>query len=288
MRRAALSILLMLAAMPAAAQRAPAFVASDIPASFTPPDRRDFTSTTHMVRMRDGVRLNTVVLRRKDLTGPAPIMLTRTPYNAAQRAGADSTSLVGALGGRYAELVEAGYILVVQDVRGKWGSEGDYLVNRPLRGPLNPTNVDHATDTYDTIDWLVKNVPGNNGRVGMIGVSYDGFTVLMGLVDPHPALKAAVPIDPMVDGWVGDDWFHNGAFRAWGVSWIFEQVGDRKNAQNFLYAGNDDYDFYLRAGSAGDMGRKLGLDQIGFWRKLEENQAYTPFWQMQAMDKVLV
>lgn len=296
-------LLLAVAALsaPASAQRAPAaspalsgpaglpaFVPSDIPARFNPPDRRDYLQSTHMIRMRDGARLNTVVLRRKDARLPAPIMLTRTPYNAAARARAgDSTSLAGAFGGRYEELIEAGYILVIQDVRGKWGSEGDYIVNRPLRGPLNPTRVDHATDTWDTIDWLVKNVPGNNGRVGMIGVSYDGFTVLMGLVDPHPALKAAVPIDPMVDGWVGDDWFHNGAFRAWGVSWIFEQVGDRKNAQTFLYSARDDYDFYLRAGSVGDMGRKLGLDQIGFWRKLEANQAYTPFWQLQAMDRVL-
>ena len=288
MRRAILLALLMLAAAPAAAQRPPAFVPSDIPARFTPPDRRDFTQTAHMVRMRDGVRLNTIVLRRKDLAGPAPIMLTRTPYDAAARTRATaSTSLVGALGGRYAELVEEGYILVIQDVRGKHGSEGDYLVNRPLRGPLNPTRVDHATDTWDTIDWLVRTVPGNNRRVGMIGVSYDGFTVLMGLVDPHPALRAAVPIDPMVDGWVGDDWFHNGAFRAWGVSWIFEQVGDRRNAQRFLHANADDYDFYLRAGSAGDMGRKLGLDQLGFWRKLEANQAYSPFWQLQAMDRIL-
>lgn len=287
-RIAPIALALVLAAAPALAQPAPAFQPSDIPAKFTPPDRRDFTSTSHMVRMRDGVRLNTVVLRRKDVTGPAPIMLTRTPYNASQRAGAaDSTSLLGAFGGRYDTLVEAGYIMVIQDVRGKYGSQGDYLVNRPLRGPLNPTQVDHSTDTWDTIDWLVNNVPGNNGRVGMIGVSYDGFTVLMGLVDPHPALKAAVPIDPMVDGWVGDDWFHNGAFRAWGVSWIFEQVGDARNAQKFLYSAQDDYDFYLRAGSAGDMGRKLGLDQIGFWKKLEANQAYTPFWQMQAMDRVL-
>ena len=110
-------------------------------------------------------------------------------------------------------IVEGGYIRVVQDVRGKYGSEGDYVMNRPLRGPQNPTPVDHATDTYDTIDWLVKNVPESNGKVGILGISYDGFLPLMALVNPHPALKVSVPMNPMVDGWMGDDWFHNGAFR---------------------------------------------------------------------------
>ena len=110
-------------------------------------------------------------------------------------------------------IVEGGYIRVVQDVRGKHGSEGDYVINRPLRGPQNPTPVDHATDTYDTIDWLVKNVPESNGKVGILGISYDGFLPLMALVNPHPALKVSVPMNPMVDGWMGDDWFHNGAFR---------------------------------------------------------------------------
>ena len=101
----------------------------------------------------------------------------------------------------------------MQDVRGKYGSEGDYVMNRPLRGPQNPTSVDHATDTYDTIDWLVKNVPETNGKVGILGISYDGFLPLMALVNPHPALKVSVPMNPMVDGWMGDDWFHHGAFR---------------------------------------------------------------------------
>ena len=110
-------------------------------------------------------------------------------------------------------IVEGGYIRVVQDIRGKHGSEGDYVMNRPLHGPLNPTPVDHATDTYDTIDWLVKNVPESNGKVGILGISYDGFLPLMALVNPHPALKVSVPMNPMVDGWMGDDWFHNGAFR---------------------------------------------------------------------------
>ena len=110
--------------------------------------------------------------------------------------------------------VEAGYIRVFQDVRGKYGSEGDYVMTPPPTGPLNPTAPNDTTDAWDTIDWLVKNVPESNGRVGMIGSSYEGFTVVMALLDPHPALKVAAPESPMIDGWMGDDWFHYGAFRA--------------------------------------------------------------------------
>ena len=108
--------------------------------------------------------------------------------------------------------VKAGYIRVYQDVRGKYGSEGAYLVTPPLVGPLNTSGTDDSTDAYDTIDWLVKNVPESNGKVGMIGSSYEGFTVVMALIHPHPALKVAAPESPMVDGWMGDDWFHYGAF----------------------------------------------------------------------------
>src|SRR6267378_1571860 len=120
-------------------------------------------------------------------------------------------------------IVEGGYIRVVQDIRGKYGSEGEYVMNRPVRGPLNPTNVDHPTDTYDTIDWLVKNIPETNGKVGILGISYDGFLPLMALINPHPALKVSVPMNPMVDGWMGDDWFHNGAFRQQNITYVYEQ-----------------------------------------------------------------
>ena len=119
-------------------------------------------------------------------------------------------------------ILEGGYIRVVQDVRGKYKSEGDYVMNRPLSGPLNPTPVDHATDTYDTVDWLVKNTPESNGKVGILGISYNGFLPLMALINPHPALKVSVPMNPMVAGWMGDDWFHNGAFRQQNLPYIYE------------------------------------------------------------------
>ena len=171
--------------------------------------------------------------------------------------------------------MEGGYIRVVQDVRGKYGSEGDYVMNRPLHGPLNPTPVDHATDTYDTIDWLVKNVPECNGKVGILGISYDGFLPLMALVNPHPALKVSVPMNPMVDGWLGDDWFHNGAFRQQNMPYIYEQVATRKNDAKWWTDHFDDYDLFMQPGSAGELGKLHGLEQIGFWRKVLEHPATT-------------
>jgi putative CocE/NonD family hydrolase len=176
---------------------------------------------------------------------------------------------------------------VVQDVRGKYGSQGDYVMNRPLRGPLNPTAVDHSTDTYDTIDWLVKNVPESNGKVGILGISYNGFTPLMALVNPHPALKVSVPMNPMVDGWMGDDWFHNGAFRQQNLPYIYEQEATRDNKAKWWSSHFDDYDEYMQAGSAGELGHQHGLEQVGFWRKILEHPSYDAFWQQQAMDKIL-
>jgi putative CocE/NonD family hydrolase len=176
---------------------------------------------------------------------------------------------------------------VYQDVRGKYGSEGDYVMNRPLSGPLNPTAIDHATDTYDTIDWLVKNVPESNGKVGIIGISYDGFTPLMALFNPHPALKCSVPMNPMVDGWIGDDWFHNGAFRQQGMSYIYVQEATRKNEIKWWSTHFDDYDMFLAAGSAGELGRRYGMEQLGFWKKILEHPSYDAYWREQAVDKLL-
>ena len=199
-----------------AAQKYPA-LPSEIPDTFTQVTTSfNYEKREVMIPMRDGVKLHAVIVIPKGAKN-APILLTRTPYNANQMAShAASPRMARVLQG-YDDptdvTVEGGYIRVFEDVRGKYGSEGDYVMNRPLHGPLNPTPVDHATDTYDTIDWLVKNLPESNGKVGMLGISYDGFTTLMAMFNPHPALKVVVPMNPMVDGWMGDDWFHNGAFR---------------------------------------------------------------------------
>jgi putative CocE/NonD family hydrolase len=264
---------------------------SETPAKLLPAtDGFDHVRREVMIPMRDGVKLHTVILVPKGARS-APILLTRTPYDAdALTRHAASAHLALALDGydnANDVIVGGGYIRVVQDVRGKHGSEGDYVMNRPLHGPLNPTPVDHATDTYDTIDWLVKNVPESNGRVGVLGISYDGFLPLMALVNPHPALKVAVPMNPMVDGWRGDDWFHNGAFRQQNLPYIFEQEATRKTEAKWWTTHFDDYDAYMSAVSAGEMGRRHGLEQVGFWRKVLEHPSYDAFWREQAMDQVL-
>jgi uncharacterized protein len=264
---------------------------SETPEKFTPvTDSFDYIRRDVMIPMRDGVKLHTVIVIPKGVKH-APILLTRTPYNAsAQVSHAASSHLAPILNGYDNALdviVEGGYIRVVQDVRGKYGSEGDYVMTRPLHGPLNPTPVDHSTDTYDTIDWLVKNVPETNGKVGIIGISYDGFLPLMALVNPHPALKVSVPMNPMVDGWMGDDWFHNGAFRQQNMPYIYEQEASRDNSALWWTGHFDDYDFYMEAGSAGELGKRHGLEQVGFWRKLLEHPSYDSWWQQQAMDKIL-
>jgi putative CocE/NonD family hydrolase len=264
---------------------------TEIPAEFKPVTGSfDHTRRQVMIPMRDSVKLHTVILIPKGAKG-APILLTRTPYSADKLTShADSAHLGPVLNGYDNALdviLEGGYIRVVQDVRGKHGSEGDYIVNRPLRGPLNPTPVDHATDTFDTIDWLVKNIPESNGKVGILGISYDGFLPLMALVDPHPALKVSVPMNPMVDGWMGDDWFHYGAFRQLNVSWIYNQLATRKGDAKWWRSHNDEYDMWMQAVSAGELGRRRGLDQLGFWNKLVQHPAYDVFWRDQAVDKLL-
>jgi uncharacterized protein len=270
---------------------APATLSSETPATFAPVTTSfDYVRREVMIPMRDGVRLHTVILVPRGAKG-APILLTRTPYNATALTSHASSSHLGPVLDGYDNpvdvIVDGGYIRVVQDVRGKYGSEGDYVMNRPLRGPLNPTSVDHATDTYDTIDWLVKNVPETNGKVGILGISYDGFLPLMALVNPHPALKVSVPMNPMVDGWRGDDWFHNGAFREQNLPYIYSQEATRDSSAQWWTSYYDDYDEYLKGGSAGELGRLHGMEQLGFWRKLTEHPAYDAFWQQQAMDKVL-
>ena len=250
----------------------------------------DYSRREVMIPMRDGVKLFTVILIPKGAKS-APILLTRTPYNAKNLTSHSESSHLGPILQGYDNandvIIEGGYIRVVQDVRGKYRSEGDYVMTRPLRGPLNPTSVDHATDTYDTIDWLVKNVPETNGKVGVLGISYDGFTTVMAMVNPHPALKVAVPMNPMIDGWMGDDWFHNGAFRQQNLPYIWEQEATRSNDAKWWVSHYDDYDEFMEAVSAGEMGRLHGLEQVGFWRKLLEHPSYDSWWQEQALDRIL-
>jgi putative CocE/NonD family hydrolase len=266
---------------------------SEMPAKLVPDITSfDYERREAMIPMRDGVKLYTAILVPKGAKN-APILMTRTPYGARElTSNAPSSHLASSLYGydnATDVIVEGGYIRVVQDIRGKYGSEGDYVMNRPIHGPQNPTPVDEATDTYDSIDWLVKNIPETNGKVGILGISYDGFLPLMALVNPHPALKVSVPMNPMVDGWMGDDWFHNGAFREQNMPYIYEQEGTRANDKDARWwtSNFDDYDLYMQAGSAGELGRRRGLEQIGFWKKILDHPSYDAFWSDQAVDKVL-
>ncbi|MFT4256256.1 MAG: CocE/NonD family hydrolase [Pseudoxanthomonas sp.] len=247
----------------------------------------DYVRRVEMVPMRDGVKLYTVIVFKKG-TRNGPILLSRTPYNAgAATWRMPSTRIVDILPVMDKEFVEDGYIRVYQDIRGRDGSEGEYVMNRPIRGPLNDTGIDESTDAYDTIDWLVKHVPESNGKVGITGSSYVGFTALVATIDPHPALKASVPQSPMVDGWMGDDWLHNGAFRQPNLDYIAAQTAGPGRNDEVPSGGSDDYLKYLQAGSIGDYARAYGIDKFPFYRKLAQNPAYTTFWSEQAVDKWL-
>ena len=248
----------------------------------------DYVRRDVMVPMRDGTKLYTVIVMKKGVT-KGPILLWRSPYDAhGDVARGHSLRLVDLVPVMDAPFIEDGYIRVYQDIRGLHRSEGQFVMNRPLAGPLNPTGIDESTDAYDTIDWLIKNVPESNGNVGILGSSYLGFTTLMAEINPHPALKAAVAESPMVDGWRGDDWFHNGAFRVSGLDYAIEQSTGKADAGAALPHGNgDDYANYLAAGSAGAYAHKYAIDQVPFVRKLIENPAYTDFWSLQAVDKLM-
>lgn len=277
---------------PALGQQTPpgGYPASDIPAKFKPPTTaNDYERREMMVPMRDGTKLFTVIMVPKGARN-APIVLTRTPYNAGARANRiDSPNLISALPLADEMFVKGGYIRVYQDIRGKFGSEGDYIVTRPVIGPLNPTKVDHVTDAYDTIDWLVNkaNLPESNGRVGMIGSSYEGFTVVMALLAPHPALKVAAPESPMIDGWMGDDWFHYGAFRLANIGWIASQTGYKAKGNDPATGIYDNYEEFRRLGGAAEWAKASGFDQLPAWQKMVAHPAYDEFWQGQALDKLL-
>jgi uncharacterized protein len=266
----------------------PDAVRSDIPKTFTAPlNGYDYVKREVMIPMRDGVKLHTVIVIPKGAAN-APILLTRTPYNASKRAARnDSPHMLAAMPEGDEVFVRAGYIRVFQDVRGKYGSEGAYVMTLPVRGPLNRGAADHVTDAYDTIDWLVKNTPESNGKVGMIGSSYEGFTVVMALLDPHPALKVAAPESPMVDGWMGDDWFHYGAFRLTNFDYFTLQTTHTGSGDAVTRDAYDDYEAFRHAGSAGAYARIHGIDQLPWAQRTMEHPAYDAFWQGQALDKLI-
>ena len=253
-------------------------LAASLAGAQQPNTSQRYTKTNAMIAMRDGVRLNTDVYAPRDQNGPLPIIFLRTPYGIDNRAG----SLNGAL----KELADDNYIFVFQDIRGRYRSEGQFVMQRPARTAAqrrSPKAIDEATDAYDTIDWIVKHVPNNNGRVGMLGVSYDGWTTAMALTDPHPALKAASPQASPADMWLGDDFHHNGAFRlSYGFEYAAMMETSKENEQ-FKFPVYDTYQWYLTLGTLANVNARVLNGKIPTWNDYVAHPDYDAFWQQQTL-----
>jgi putative CocE/NonD family hydrolase len=261
---------------------------SDIVAEFKPPaEGNDYVLREAMVPMRDGVRLHALIAMKKGASR-APMLLERTPYGsdaiAFHTVGDHLATRVSLMN---APFVEDGYILVWEDIRGRSKSEGTFLLNRAPSGPLNPTGIDEDTDAYDTIEWLTRNVPECNRRLAIIGGSYDGANALSAALNAHPALKAIVAINPMVDVWKGDDWFHNGAFRQITLSVLPILLTGKELGTAVPPRWLDLYPAYLESGSAGDVMRRYGIDRFAPARKFMEHPTYDAWWREQALDRLL-
>ncbi len=227
-----------------------------------------------MVPMRDGVRLFTLILTPNGAADSLPLLLLRTPYGAH----------------RYVDQALAAdrYIFVAQDIRGRNRSEGAFVMNRPARDPRDSAAVDETTDAWDTVEWLVHNVSNNNGRVGVTGISYPGWLAEVVLLDPHPAVKAVSPQAPMTDTWLGDDFFHQGAFRQlYGFSYAWSLEGERAGAGPFPAIGEDRYGWFLSFPSLKALTDSMGLMRIPTWRRFVEHPAYDREWQGRAFQRLV-
>ena len=261
------------------------------PAGATPPSREArlpaavvFDSTDVQIPMRDGIRLHTRIFTPKGATASLPLLLTRTPYGVAGAAGT--------FAGSYAELAAEGFIFVFQDIRGRFGSEGGFVMLRPPRDKRDPRAIDESSDTYDTIEWLLKNVPGNNGRVGMLGVSYPGWLTVMAMLDPHPALKAVSPQASPASMFLGDDFHHNGAFRlSYGFEYVTMMEGS-KEFSPFAFDQADTYSWYLSLGALGHADDRYLKGKYPTWNNFVTHPNFDAFWQreavMQYLDRVTV
>ncbi len=246
---------------------------------FRPYDRHEA-----MIPMRDGVKLHAVILRPTDTNEPLPILMQRTPY------GVDESNS-SSINGRYTELAQSGYIFVMEDIRGRYGSEGQFIMNRPIvdhhdPASADPKGIDETTDAYDTVAWLIKNVANNNGRVGVMGISYPGFLAIESAIDPNPAVKAVSPQAPMTNLWIGDDFFHNGAWRqSYGYDYAIGLETSKENS--FSKINGDAYDFFLDAGSlTGDI-KKSGFGILPTWQGFIDHPAYDHYWQIRAVESHL-
>ena len=231
--------------------------------------------TTAMIPMRDGVKLFTSILTPVNCKHPVPILIQRTPYGATLPPGFNPVN-VSYLSG----MAKEGYIFVAQDIRGKYKSEGTMQIHQPLVHAIQQGAVDESTDTWDTIDWLVKNAENNNGKAGIFGISYPGWLALVGSVDPHPALKAASEQACMGDLFLGDDFHHNGAFRlSYGMEYSYEVEFDKTKDSDFPFEQFDLYDWYLKLGCLKNVNEKYFHNKIPTWNSFVEHPNYDAYWQ---------
>ena len=241
-----------------------------------------FDKTDVMITARDGVKLHTEIYAPKNSTEPLPIVIERTPYGIHDDDKGYSRILA-----RYAEMIPDDYIFVFQDIRGRYGSEGTFVMQRPVRDPKDPKAIDEGTDTYDTIDWLVKNVPHNNGRTGLVGISYGGWLTVMGMLEPHPALKAVSEQASPADMFLGDDFHHNGAFR---LSYGFEystMMETGKTNFAFKFDQFDTYEWYLRLGALSNADKNYVHGTLPTWKDFVAHPNYDAFWKQEAMPYIL-
>ncbi len=246
----------------------------------------DYQRSEVMIPMRDGVQLHAIVLKPADITKDLPFLIQRTPY------GVDGTTRASFFDGR-PELARAGYIYVAQDIRGRFKSEGQFVMSRPMADHKDPKAVDESTDAFDTVAWLLKNVPGSNGRAGFIGTSYPGFLAMAAGIDPHPATKCISPQAPMIDVWLGDDFFHNGAFRqTYGYDYVLgmESTNERSEVSYGVDKHGetvDGYDFFLERGSFDQDVKKSGVKMLPTWKLFLDHPAYDKEWTSRAVEPLL-
>jgi putative CocE/NonD family hydrolase len=241
----------------------------------------NFTIREEMIPMRDGIKLYTIVISPKAASKLLPMLMERTPYNATAALGGPTSTMDVLLGNKY---IGEDFIYVFQDIRGRFGSEGENLLYRVPRGEFNKTTTDETTDAWDTIDWLVKNVK-SNGKVGVWGTSYPGWLTLAALRDPHPALAATVPFNPVVDVWKADDWFHWGAFRAtYSFDFIYEMQTRSSESMKYPHEIRDNYTWTLAQGASGSLSKYLDK-RYEMWFRLMDNPSYGPYWKDVAADR---
>jgi putative CocE/NonD family hydrolase len=253
-----------------------AAILAPLPAQAPPDTVPGYSGRREMVPMRDGVRLHTLIYAPKGHTDALPLLLLRTPYGIDGAAPRYFRSY-------FKELASDRYIFVLQDIRGRYRSEGRFIMNRPL----DPGGVDESSDAYDTIEWLLGNVPSNNGRVGVLGISYPGWLAAMAGINPHPAVKAISPQAPMTDTWMGDDFFHQGAFR---LSYGFEYSADlelsRDGSVPLPIDRYDTFDWYVAAGPLANLTRLLD-ERVPTWINFTRHPAYDAFWKARALPTYL-